>query len=109
MECNYLIEVIADEENLGKVQFLSCFDTVDQVVEDFAHDRDVQEDLGIQLQDYHLKRVDKFSPKFGDYVRIRNDSVLSDGDMFRTIFFSGSGKSHGNVNSSLCGNIYNRY
>ena len=42
MECSYLIEVIADEENLGKVQFLSCFDTVDQVVEDFAHDRDVR-------------------------------------------------------------------
>ena len=65
-------------------------------MEDFTHDRDVQEDLGIQLQNYHLKKVDKFSPKFGDYVRIRNDSVLSDSDMLRAIFFSGCGKSRGN-------------
>ena len=31
-DCSYLVEVIADGENLGKVQFISYFDTVKDVV-----------------------------------------------------------------------------
>ena len=40
--CSYLVEVIADGENLGKVQFISYFDTVKDVVEEFMDDNDVR-------------------------------------------------------------------
>ena len=39
------MEVIADGENLGKVQFLSYSDTVKDVVDEFIDDKDVMEDL----------------------------------------------------------------
>ena len=93
MECSYLVEVITDEENLGKVQFLSYFDILKEVMEEFISDQDVQEDLNVELKKYHLKRVEKFSPKFNNFTRIRTDSVLLDGDILRAIFSSSHGHS----------------
>ena len=92
-ECNYLVEVIADGENLGKVQFLTYFDTLKDVVDEFIDDKDVKEDLNVELKEYTLKRVEKFSSKFKDFARIRNDSVLADGDILRAVFCSSD---HGN-------------
>lgn len=90
---SYLVEIIADGENLGKVQFLSYFDTLKEVVDEFIDDKDVKEDIDVELKEYTLKRVEKFSSKFKDFVRIRNDSVLADGDILRAIF---SSSGHGN-------------
>ena len=97
-DCSYLVEVIADGENLGKVQFLSYFDTLKDVVDEFIDDKDVKEDLNVELKDYTLKRVEKFSSKFKDFARIRNDSVLADGDILRAIFCSSD---HGNPPSGM--------
>ena len=36
----------------------------------------MKEDLNVELTDYTLKRVEKFSPKFKEFARIRNDAVL---------------------------------
>ena len=44
--------------------------------------------------DYTLERVEKFSPKFKKFARIRNDAVLADGDILRAVFCSSS--DHGN-------------
>jgi hypothetical protein len=90
---SYLVEVVADGENLGKIQFLSFFDTLKEVVDEFIDDRDVKEDINVELMEYTLKRVEKFSSKFKDFVRIRNDSVLADGDVLRAVFRSSD---HGN-------------
>lgn len=85
--CSYLVEVIADGENLGKVQFISYCDTVKDVVEEFMDDKDVKEDLNVEL-------TQKFSPKFKEFARIRNDAVLADGNILRAVFCSSS--DHGN-------------
>ena len=57
-------------------------------MDEFIDDKDVKEDLNVELKEYTLKRVEKFSSKFKDFVRIRNDSVLSDGDVLRAAFCS---------------------
>lgn len=89
-ELSYLVEVIADGENLGKVQFLSYFDTLKDVVDEFIDDQDVKENLNVDLKEYTLKRIEKFSSKFKDFARARNDS---DGDILRAVF---SSTNHGN-------------
>lgn len=94
---SYLVEVVADGENLGKIQFLSFFDTLKEVVDEFINDRDVKEDINLELKEYTLKRVEKFSSKFKDFVRIRSDSTLEDGDVLRAVFYSSD---HGNPSSS---------
>jgi hypothetical protein len=97
---SYLVEVVADGENLGKIQFLSFFDTLKEVVDEFIDDRDVKEDINVELKEYTLKRVEKFSSKFKDFVRIRSDSVLADGDVLRAVF-SSSDHASGNPIDSM--------
>lgn len=99
-ELSYLVEVIADGENLGKVQFPSYLDTLKDVLDEFIDDQEVKEDLNVELKEYTLKRVEKFSSKFEDFARARNDSVLSDGDILRAVF---SSTNHGNPPS---GNLF---
>ena len=89
--CSYLIEVILDGESEGKLPF-DCNSTVAcDVFEKFSSDAEVSSELGVDLVSLTLKRMEKFSAKFGDWMRTKQNAILCDGDRLRFVIESNPG------------------
>lgn len=90
--CSYLIELVLDGESEGKIPFDSKSTTACDVIEEFLSNEEIASDFGVDLQSVTVKRMEKFSAKFEDWIRVRTNAIVCDGDSLRVVAESNSGE-----------------